>query len=71
MVGPNQGKAQMWVDGILKATYDNYAASRSWGVRRRVRSLADAVHTLQIVVLGQKRSASSGKLISVDRFVAI
>jgi len=71
MVGPNQGKAQMLVDGVLKATIDNYAASRSFGVRRSIGSLTDAIHTLQIVVLGQKRTASSGKLISVDRFVAI
>jgi GH25 family lysozyme M1 (1,4-beta-N-acetylmuramidase) len=71
MFGPDQGKAQMWVDGVLKATYDNYASSRSFGVRRSIRSLTDSVHTLKIVVLGQKRTASSGKLISVDRFVAI
>jgi GH25 family lysozyme M1 (1,4-beta-N-acetylmuramidase) len=69
--GPNQGKAEIWVDGVLKATVDNYASSRAYNVRRSVRSLTDAVHTLRVVVLGQKRSASSGRLIGVDRFVAI
>jgi GH25 family lysozyme M1 (1,4-beta-N-acetylmuramidase) len=71
MTGPDQGKAEIWVDGVLKSTVDNYASGRKYGVRRSISSLTDALHTLKIVVLGQKRSASSGRLIAVDRFVAI
>jgi GH25 family lysozyme M1 (1,4-beta-N-acetylmuramidase) len=71
MVGPDQGKAQIWVDGVWKATVDNYAASRAFNVRRSIRYLADALHTLQIRVLGQRRTASTGRFVVVDRFVAI
>jgi GH25 family lysozyme M1 (1,4-beta-N-acetylmuramidase) len=71
MVGPSQGKAEMWVDGVLKATVDNYASSTSFGVRRSIRSLTDAIHTLKIVVLGTKRSTSTGRYVVIDRWVAI
>jgi bacillopeptidase F len=69
--GPDQGKAEIRVDGVLKATVDNYASSRHYNIRRSVRSLSDAVHTLQIVVLGTKRSASSARFVAVDRYIAI
>jgi len=69
-VGPNQGKAEMWVDGVLKATVDNYASSTKYGVRRSVGGLADAIHTFEVIVLGTKQSASSGRYIVIDRWVA-
>jgi hypothetical protein len=71
VVGPDQGMAEMRIDGVLKKTVDNYAASRAYGVRRTVQYLSDAVHTLTIQVLRQKRTASSGWLIAVDRLVAV
>jgi len=66
--GPAQGKAQIWLDGVLKTTVDNYAATTSYGVKRSLSKLADKVHTLKIVVLGKHRAASKGSTITVDRF---
>jgi len=66
--GPSQGKAQVWLDGVLKATVDNYAATTSYGVRRALTRLADKVHTLKIVVLGTHHAGGKGNTVTVDRF---
>ena len=66
--GPSQGKAQIWLDGVLKKTVDNYAASNSYGVPRSLTKLADKVHTLKIVVLGKHRAGARGSTVTVDRF---
>ena len=66
--GPDQGKAEVWVDGTLLRTVDNYAAAPASDVMRSVTGLAEGVHTLRIVVLGRARPAASGELVSVDRF---
>ena len=66
--GPDQGKAELWVDGALVRTVDNYAAAPTSDVMRSVTGLADGVHTLRIVVLGKARPAASGELVSIDRF---
>jgi len=62
ITGPNQGSARMYVDGVLKATINNYAATTHYGVVRRVSNLSDAVHRLDIVSV-------SGGMTSVDRFL--
>lgn len=67
--GRNRGKAQLYVDGVLKATYDNYASATAYNVRRYVGSLTDAVHTVKVVVLGTHRAGATGTLVCVDRFV--
>jgi len=67
--GVNQGKAAIYIDGVRKATYDNFASSTSYGVTRTVSGLADAVHTVQVVVLGKHRQGAKGSLITVDRLV--
>jgi hypothetical protein len=66
--GPDQGKAELWIDGTLLRTFNNYAAQPTSDVVRSVTGLADGVHTLRIVVLGKARPAATGKLVSVDRF---
>jgi lysozyme len=67
--GPAQGKATVYVDGTLKTTVDNYAASTTYGVRIPVGGLTDGLHTIRILVLGSKQAASSGTRVSFDRFV--
>lgn len=64
-----QGKARIYVDGVLKATVDNYSSTARYKVRRVVTGLTDAVHTVKIVVLGKHRKASHGNTITVDRLV--
>jgi hypothetical protein len=66
--GPRQGKAQVWIDGVLKTTVDNYAATASFGVKRTVTKLADKVHTLRIVVLGRHHAGARCNTVTVDRF---
>jgi hypothetical protein len=66
--GRDQGKAELWVDGTLLRTVDNYAGAPTSEVVRSVTGLADGVHTLRIVVLGRSRPAATGELVSVDRF---
>ncbi len=69
--GRDQGRAQIWVDGLLVRTIDNYGPSRTFGVARAVSGLTDGVHTLRIVVLGESRPAATAALVTIDRFAAI
>jgi len=66
--GRDQGRAEVYVDGLLVRTVDNYAASPTFGVARSFTGLSEGVHTLRIVVLATARPAATGELISVDRF---
>lgn len=66
--GPNRGKAQVYVDGVLKGTYDNYAAASSYNVRRLFGGLTNAVHTVKIVALGTHRAGATGSLVQLDRW---
>ena len=69
--GRNRGIVRVYVDGVLKATVDNYAAATAYNVRRTVTGLSDARHTVRIVVTGKHRAAATGNLLAVDRFVVI
>ena len=66
--GPDQGKAELWVDGVLVRTVDNFATEPTTDVVRSVTGLVDGVHRLRIVVLGRARPAATGTFVSVDRF---
>lgn len=66
--GANQGKAAVYVDGVLKGTFDNYAARTAYRVARTISHLADKVHTVKIVTLGQHHKGGSGNLVTTDRF---
>ncbi|HEU0132332.1 MAG TPA: hypothetical protein VFQ85_15200 [Mycobacteriales bacterium] len=66
--GPNRGKASLYVDGVLKATYDNWAATTAYNVRRTVTGLSDQVHTVKLVVLGTHRAGATGNLVCLDRW---
>jgi large repetitive protein len=63
-----QGKAAVYVDGVRKATVDNYSARSLSKVRRVVRGLTDKVHTLRIVALGKHHRGAKGNRVTVDRF---
>ncbi|GEM_PF-1011131 len=66
--GPDRGRAQVFVDGRLVRTVDQYAPAVTDGARRRLGGLSDAVHTVRIVVLGESRPSARGTLVTVDRF---
>lgn len=69
--GPDQGRAAIYVDGTLVRTVDNYASGPTFGVVRTVSGLAEGVHELRIVVLGEARGKAEGTLVSIDRFSVI
>ena len=66
--GVNQGKVAAYVDGVLKATYDDYATRTAYKVKRAITKLTDRVHTLKLVVLGTHHKGAKGSLVTVDRF---
>ena len=63
-----QGKVAAYIDGVLKATYDDYAAKTAYRVQRTTGKLADSVHTLKLVVLGVHHKGGKGNVVTVDRF---
>jgi lysozyme len=69
--GPDQGRAQIFVDGSLVKTVDNYAATTTTGVLRSITGLTAGVHELVIVVTGEGRPAARGTKVSVDRFSVV
>ena len=66
--GPGQGRAAVYVDGTLRATYDNYSPTRTYGAIRRIFGLSDAVHVIRIVALGTARPAARGAAVAIDGF---
>jgi stage II sporulation protein D len=71
-LGPNRGRAEVWVDGVRVAKVDLYASSVQ---RRRVVYAVDfgsaAQHTIELRVAGTKNSKSSGTRVDFDAFLAI
>lgn len=66
--GRDRGKAQVYVDGVLKGTYDLYGASTAYNVKRLFSGLTNAVHTVKVVALGTHRAGATGSLVTVDRW---
>ncbi|MFE7708118.1 beta-galactosidase [Streptomyces sp. NPDC057486] len=70
-IGPdsvNHGTADVYIDGVKKATVDSYAASAVFQqVKYEADDLGPGRHTLRIVVTGKKGDpASQGTFVSVD-----
>ncbi len=70
LLGPDQGMAKVYIDGVYKGLFDNYASSAK-GYTRAFRGLSNAVHEIRIVVAGKKRSASKNYTVSVDSWRVI
>jgi len=63
------GKSQVYLDGALVATVDQYAAKSAWGQELwKSGRLASKKHTVEIRALGSKRTAATGKVVGVDAF---
>jgi hypothetical protein len=65
--GPDQGSAEVFVDGSLVQTVDNYA-KHTTVVARPVTGLSEEVHVLRIVVLGQSRPGATATKVSIGGF---
>jgi hypothetical protein len=68
LLGPDQGKASVSLDGAKVKTIDDYAKTAHFGIRWSVTDLNPGAHTVKITVLGKKRTASTGRSIGVDAF---
>ena len=66
--GPTMGSARIYVDGVLKATVNNYASAYQYSYAYTLSGLTDAVHVLTVIVLGTHTSPSTGNRVVVDGF---
>ena len=66
---PWSGIAQVYIDGVLKATVDTYAAvEAAQKVQYSVSNLTNGPHTLTILVTGQQDSAAAQAWVWVNAF---
>ena len=66
--GPDQGKAQVLVDGKVKTTVDLYSATSQWQYLVTLSGLTNAKHTVIVRALNAKNALSKGKWVVVDGF---
>jgi GH25 family lysozyme M1 (1,4-beta-N-acetylmuramidase) len=67
---PDQGRASIFVDGVLATTVDNYAAATS--VQPRTFTGLDlGQHEIRIVVLGTSRPRSEGTKVAIDTLTVL
>jgi hypothetical protein len=64
LMGRGMGKAKVYVDGVYKGTFDQYAsttkaATRTW-------KLTDKVHTIKVVATGTQRSGATATRVVLD-----
>ena len=67
--GPGMGKAEVWLDGTLVKIADLYAATPRFATVPLASGLPDGPHTVRVVVLGTRRTASRGNAVVVDRWL--
>jgi len=66
-VGPNRGRARVYVDGVSAGTVDLYRSAAATGQAVfTTAGLSDARHTLRIVVLGSRNASSTASNVHVD-----
>ncbi len=68
--GPDQGRASVFLDGVLAMTVDNFAAATSVQPRSFT-GLDLGRHELRIVVLGTSRPRSEGTKVGIDSFTVL
>ncbi len=69
--GPDQGMAQVTIDGVSKGKADLYSAAPAWQVLKTYGGLRNATHTIVIKVLGTKNVASTGTNVVVDALMVV
>jgi beta propeller repeat protein len=66
------GKAEVWLDGVKVATVDLYRSSTQARMTVFTRNnLTPGSHTLEIRVLGTKRTAATSTRVDVDAFIVL
>jgi hypothetical protein len=67
---PDQGRADVFLDGALVKTVDNFASAKSFQTRS-ITGLGLGQHELRILVLGTSRPKSAGTGIAIDSFTVV
>jgi hypothetical protein len=69
--GPDGGKAQVYVDGVLVKTVDLYNSSDKPRLAVFAQAVAAGSHTVEVRALGTKNSSSTGTRVDVDAFFVL
>lgn len=64
--GPDQGRVDVLVDGVRRATVDTYAPAPRWRVARTVSGVAPGRHVLTLRVRGDRSARSRGTTVVLD-----
>lgn len=65
-LGPDYGKADVYVDGVLLDTFDLYRSRRTWQHYLSIGGLSNGEHTVKIVVLNERNPASTAIGVVLD-----
>jgi hypothetical protein len=65
----NRGIAQVLIDGVAKARFNQYAPRTIWQVSSAIGGLAPGTHTFELRVTGEKDARSKGRYVDFDGFV--
>ncbi len=69
--GPDQGIAQVLIDGVSKGTFDHYSPTVQYDVTEIFGGLTNSNHTIMVKVTGLRNANSSGNSVTVDRFITL
>jgi hypothetical protein len=64
--GPSMGRATVYVDGVKKATVNNWSAQPAWKVARTIKGLKAGSHVLRVIVAGRAGHAGGGTAVALD-----
>jgi hypothetical protein len=70
VLGPDMGRADVYVDGVYKGLMDNYSGVYVYHYTRTFGGLSDALHTIQIRVASTRNPSASSSNIAIDGFEA-
>jgi hypothetical protein len=68
ILGPDQGRALVYIDGVYKGQLDNYSGVYVYKYGRTFSGLSNAQHTIQILVAGTRNPSSKQSYVVVDGF---
>jgi hypothetical protein len=64
----NRGYADVYIDGSFRGRIDLYSSGIEWQSSYTFSGLTYAIHTIRIVVTGEKRAESEGAFVDLDGF---
>jgi len=67
--GRSMGKAKVYIDGKLRGTFDQYAATVHYRIVRVWKGLTNTVHTIRVVPTGTHHAGAKGSYVALDRFL--